>query len=446
MSSQFSHSDADLRQIAQDMLRHAREQGASAAEAEVSQGFGQNVSVRMGEVETIEYNRDKGLGVTVYFGKKRGNASTSDFSPRGIEDTVKAACTIAKFTAADEFSGLPEEKLLFRGNLPELDLYHPWSLTVEEAIEMAKRCEAAALAVDKRITNSEGASVSTNESSFIYANSQGFINGYPGSRHDIGASVIAEQNDAMQRDYWYTTGRDYRDLESAESVGKRTGERAVARLNAKKIGTKQVPVLFEAPIASGLIGSFVNAVSGGSLYRKSSFLLDSMGKQIFSPKVQLRESPFIQKGLASGAFDNEGVATRERDVIKDGIVQGYFLSSYSSRKLGMQTTGNAGGSHNLILQSDDLDFKALLKKMGTGLVVTELLGQGVNMVTGDYSRGAAGYWVKNGEIQHAVEEVTIAGNLKDMFKQIVAIGNDVIKRGSVQCGSILIEKMTVAGD
>ncbi len=446
MSSQFSHSDADLRQIAQDMLRHAREQGASAAEAEVSQGIGQHVNVRMGEVETIEYTRDKGLGVTVYFGKHRGNASTSDFSALGIADTVKAACTIAKFTAADEFSGLPEEALQFRGNLPELDLYHPWALTVEEAIELAKRCEAAALAVDKRITNSEGASVSTNESAFIYANSQGFIDGYPGSRHDIGASVIAEQNDAMQRDYWYTTGRDYRDLESAESVGKRTGERAIARLNAKKIGTKQVPVLFEAPIASGLIGSFVNAVSGGSLYRKSSFLLDSMGKPIFSPSVQLRESPFIQKGLASGAFDNEGVATHERDVIKDGIVQGYFLSSYSARKLGMQTTGNAGGSHNLILQSSDLDFKALLKKMGTGLVVTELLGQGVNMVTGDYSRGAAGYWVKNGEIQHAVEEVTIAGNLKDMFKQIVAVGNDVLVRGSVQCGSILIEKMTVAGD
>jgi PmbA protein len=446
MSSQFSHSDADLRQIAQDMLRHAREQGASAAEAEVSQGFGQNVSVRMGEVETIEYNRDKGLGVTVYFGKKRGNASTSDFSALGIADTVKAACTIAKFTATDEFSGLPDEALMFRGELPDLDLYHPWSLTVEEAIEVAKRCEAAALVVDKRITNSEGASVSTQESSFIYANSQGFINGYPGSRHDIGASVIAEQNDAMQRDYWYTTARDYHDLESAESVGKRTGERTIARLNAKKIGTQQVPVLFEAPIASGLIGSFVNAVSGGSLYRKSSFLLDSMGKQIFSPNVQLRESPFIKKGLASGAFDNEGVATRERDVIKDGIVQGYFLSSYSARKLGMQTTGNAGGSHNLILQSDDLDFNALLKKMGTGLVVTELLGQGVNMVTGDYSRGAAGYWVKNGEIQHAVEEITIAGNLKDMFKQIVAVGSDVLVRGSIQCGSILIEKMTVAGD
>jgi PmbA protein len=446
MSSQFSHSDADLRQIAQDMLRHAREQGASAAEAEVSQGFGQNVSVRMGEVETIEYNRDKGLGVTVYFGKKRGNASTSDFSALAIADTVKAACTIAKFTAADEFSGLPEEKLLFRGNLPELDLYHPWSLSVEDAIELAKRCEAAALAVDKRISNSEGASVSTSESSFIYANSLGFINGYPGSRHDIGASVIAEQNDAMQRDYWYTTGRDHRDLESAEYVGKRTGERAIARLNAKKIGTKQVPVLFEAPIASGLIGSFVNAVSGGSLYRKSSFLLDCMGKQIFSPNVQLRESPFIKKGLSSGAFDNEGVATRERDVIKDGIVQGYFLSSYSSRKLGMHTTGNAGGSHNLILQSSGEDFQALLKKMGTGLVVTELLGQGVNMVTGDYSRGAAGYWVKNGEIQHAVEEITIAGNLKEMFKQIIAVGNDVLVRGSVQSGSILIEKMTVAGD
>jgi PmbA protein len=445
-TSRFSLSDAALKQIAQDILHQAKANGATAAEADVSQGFGQHVTVRLGEVETIEYTRDKGLSVTVYFDKKRGNASTSDLSQQAIADTVKAACSIARYTAADEFSGLPEEALLFKGPLPELDLYHPWSLSVEDAIEQATRCEAAALAVDKRINNSEGGTVNTQESSFVYANSLGFINGYSGSRYDISAAVIAEDNDMMQRDYWYSSARDPNDLESVASVGKRAGERTIARLNARKIGTMQVPVLFEASIASGLIGSFVGAVSGGSLYRKSSFLLDSLGKQIFSPMVQLRESPFIKKGLASGAFDSEGVATRERDVIKDGVLQGYFLSTYSSRKLGMQTTGNAGGSHNLILQSGDLDFKGLLKKMGTGLVVTELLGQGVNMVTGDYSRGAAGYWVKNGEIQHAVEEITIAGNLKDMFKQIIEVGNDVVVRGSKQCGSILIERMTVAGD
>ncbi len=445
-ANQFSHSQAALKQIAEDILKQARANGASAAEAEVSQGFGQNVTVRLGEVETIEYHRDKGLSVTVYFGKQRGSASTSDLSAQAIQDTVKAACSIARYTAADEFSGLPDEALLFKGALPELDLYHPWSISVEDAIDQARRCEAAALAVDKRINNSEGGSVGTQESSFVYANSLGFINGYPGSRYDISAAVIAEDNDAMQRDYWYSTARDFHDLQSPESIGKRAGERTVARLNAKQIGTMQVPVIFEAPIASSLISSFVSAVSGGSLYRKSSFLLDCMGKQIFSPNVQLRESPFIKKGLGSGAFDNEGVATHERDVIKNGIVQGYFLSSYSARKLGMQTTGNAGGSHNLILQSGDLDFKALLKKMGTGLVVTEMLGSGVNMVTGDYSRGAAGYWVKNGEIQHAVDEITIAGNLKDMFKQIIEIGNDIVVRGAHQCGSILIEKMTVAGE
>jgi len=442
--SRFSHSIETLSQITHDILSQSKLAGATACEAEVSQGFGQSVSVRHGEVETIEYNRDKGLGVTVYFGQKRGHASTSDLSPQAIKDTVAAAVSIARYTASDEFAGLADENLLAK-EIPDLSLYHPWDLSVEQAIEQAKACEAAAFAVDKRIDNSEGASVSTQESLFMYGNSLGFLGGYPSSRHDISCAVIAEDG-GMQRDYWYSSRRDAADLESAEAVGRKAGERTVRRLSARKIKTTECPVLFEAPIASGLIGHLVGAVSGGSLYRKSSFLLDSLGQQIFAPFVQIRELPHIPKGLASSPFDNEGVATHARDLIKDGVLQGYFLGSYSARKLGMTSTGNAGGNHNLIIESSGQDFAGLLKMMGKGLVVTELLGHGINPVTGDYSRGAAGYWVENGEIQFPVEEITIAGNLKEMFKQIVAVGNDVLIQGSKQCGSVLIEKMTVAGD
>ena len=442
--SRFSHSIETLSQITRDILNQSKLAGATACEAEVSQGFGQNVSVRHGEVETIEYNRDKGLGVTVYFGQKRGHASTSDLSPEAIKDTVAAAVSIARYTASDEFAGLADENLLAR-DIPDLGLYHPWELSVEQAIELAKTCEAAAFAVDKRIDNSEGASVSTQESLFMYGNSLGFLGGYPSSRHDISCAVIAEDG-GMQRDYWYSSRRDGADLESAAAVGRKAGERTVRRLAARKIKTTECPVLFEAPIASGLIGHLVGAVSGGSLYRKSSFLLDSLGQQIFAPFVQIRELPHIPKGLASSPFDNEGVATRARDLIKDGVLQGYFLGSYSARKLGMATTGNAGGNHNLIIQSSGQDFAGLLKMMDKGLVVTELLGHGINPVTGDYSRGAAGYWVENGEIQFPVEEITIAGNLKDMFRQIVAVGNDILIQGSKQCGSVLVERMTVAGD
>lgn len=442
--SRFSHSIEILSQITHDILSQSKLAGATACEAEVSQGFGQNVSVRRGEVETIEYNRDKGLGVTVYFGQKRGHASTSDLSPQAIKDTVAAAVSIARYTASDEFAGLADENLLAR-EIPDLSLYHPWNLSVEQAIEQAKSCEAAAFAVDKRIDNSEGASVSTQESLFMYGNSLGFLGGYPSSRHDISCAVIAEDG-GMQRDYWYSSRRDAADLESAEAVGRKAGERTVRRLSARKIKTTECPVLFEAPIASGLIGHLVGAVSGGSLYRKSSFLLDSLGQQIFAPFVQIRELPHIPKGLASSPFDNEGVATHARDLIKDGVLQGYFLGSYSARKLGMTSTGNAGGNHNLIIESSGQDFAGLLKMMDKGLVVTELLGHGINPVTGDYSRGAAGYWVENGEIQFPVEEITIAGNLKDMFRQIVAVGSDILIQGSKQCGSVLIERMTVAGD
>ena len=444
-SPRFSYPFTMLQQIAGEVLDHARKGGASACETDISDGFGQNVTVRRGEVETIEYNRDKGLSVTVYIGKKRGHASTSDFSPVAVSDTVAAALSIATHTAEDDCAGLADADLLAR-EFPDLDLYFPWDLPVEEAIQLAQTCEAAAFAVDKRIANSEGASVSLGESQFVYANSLGFMGGYPASRHSISCAMIANHDESMQRDYWYSAVRDAADLEHADSVGKKAGMRSVARLGARKIATCEVPVLFEAPIASSLIGHFVGAVSGGSLYRKSSFLLDSIGKQVFAPEIQIRERPHLKKGLASGTFDDEGVVTRERNVIENGVVQGYFLSSYSARKLGFATTGNAGGNHNLILDNGAaLEFSALLKKMGKGLLVTELLGHGVNSVTGDYSRGAAGFWVEGGEIRHAVEEITIAGNLKDMLLGISAVGSDVIVRGSKQCGSLLIDRMMVAG-
>lgn len=444
-SHHFSYPFEELKRIARDILDHARKGGASACEAKVSDGCGLNVTVRQGAVETIEHTRDKGLSVTVYIGLKRGHASTSDFSPQAIRDTVAAALSIARHTAADNCAGLAEAELLAT-SIPDLDLYHPWGLSVEQAIELAQACEAAAFATDKRITNSEGATISINTSQFVYANSHGFIGGYPLSRHSVSCAVIATEHDAMQRDYWYSVTRDANDLEAINEVGKKAGMRSIARLGAKKIATCEVPVLFEAPIASSLIGHFTQAVSGASLYRKSSFLLDSLGKQVFSPDIQIRELPHLRKGLASCAFDEEGVATSERNVVENGIVQGYFLGSYSARKLGLRTTGNAGGNHNLVLENaSPLPFPDLLKKMNTGLLVTELLGQGVNVVTGDYSRGATGFWVENGELCYPVEEITIAGNLEEMLRSIVAVGSDRIVRGSRQCGSLLIERMTVAG-
>ena len=328
---------------------------------------------------------------------------------------------------------------------PDYDLYHPWLLDVDGAIELANRCEQAAFKTDKRIKNSEGASVNIHESQFVFANSLGFVGGYPTSRHSISCSVIAGKNAAMQRDYWYSEARDPDDMLAAEIVGRITAERTVRRLNARKLATMQVPVLFEAPIAASLLGHFVGAVSGSSLYRKSSFLLDQLGQPVFSPNIRIDDVPDIRKGLASGAFDGEGVKTQRRTIVDKGVLQGYFLGTYSARKLGMRTTGNAGGTHNLIVQPGELDLKGLLKKMQRGLLVTELLGSGVNAVTGDYSRGAAGFWVEQGEIQYPVEEFTIAGNLKDMYKHIVAVGNDVLVQGSRQCGSILIENMMVAG-
>ena len=443
--SEFSYSLDEIKQMSTDVLKTAKSLGASAAEAEVSLSIGQSVSVRLNEIENIEYNRDKGMSVTVYFGQQKGHASTSDLSPQAIKDTVSAACNIAKYTAKDEFCGLADVNLMAKDVL-DLDLHHPWSITVDEAIAIAKECEASALDVDRRITNSEGASVSTSTGCFAYSNSHGFTGGYPSSRHSVSCSVIAESEDSMQRDYWYSTARAALDLDSAIAIGRKAGERTVRRLNSKNIKTCQVPVLFEAPLASGLISSLISAISGGNLYRKSSFLLDSLGKQVASPLLNISEEPHLKKGLASSPFDSEGVATQSRQLVKDGVLQGYVMGSYSARKLGMQTTGNAGGNHNLIVQSGALDFAGLLKQMGTGLLVTELLGSGMNMVTGDYSRGAAGFWVENGVIVHAVEEITIASNMAEMLKMIVAIGNDVCIQGSKQVGSILIERMTVASE
>ena len=439
----FSYSLDEIKQMSEDVLKVAKNLGASAAEAELSLSIGQNVSVRLSEVENIEYNRDKGMSVTVYFGQQKGHASTSDLTQQALKDTVAAACNIAKYTAKDEFCGLADADLMAK-HILDLDLHHPWNISVDEAIVLAKECEAAALSVDARITNSEGASVSTGEGFFAYSNSHGFTGGYPSSRHGVSCSVIAESEDSMQRDYWYSTARAAEDIQIAADIGRLAGERAVRRLNSRKISTCQVPVLFEAPLASGLISTLINAISGGSLYRKSSFLLDSLGKQVASPLLNIVENPHLKKGLASSPFDNEGVATQARQLVKEGVLQGYVLGSYSARKLGMKTTGNAGGNHNLIVQSGANDFSGMLKQMGTGLLVTELLGTGVNMVTGDYSRGAAGFWVENGVIIHPVEEITIASNMADMLKMIVGIGTDVVIQGSKQVGSILIERMTVA--
>ncbi|MFN3986471.1 MAG: metalloprotease PmbA [Rhodocyclaceae bacterium] len=440
----FSFPPDRLREIAQDALNYARSRGATDCEVDVSEGFGQTASVRVGEVDTIEYNRDKGLGVTAYVGQQRGHASTSDFSPEAVRAAVDAALSIARFTAADPCAGLAEAEL-FATHCPDLDLHHPWRLSVEDAIEMARRCEDAAYAVGPEISNSEGASVSSQESQFVLANSAGFMGGFASSRHSVSCSVIAGEGDAMQREYWYDSRRDAADLEAIEAIGRKAGERALARLGARKIDTCEVPVLFEAPLAVSLLGNLVQAISGGALYRKSSFLLDSLGKQVLSPIINISERPHLPKGFGSSWFDDEGVATRDREIVVDGILQGYFLSSYSARKLGMQTTANAGGSHNLIVKPGSLGLDGLLAQMDRGLLVTELLGHGVNYVTGDYSRGAAGFWVENGRIAHPVEEITIAGNLREMFAGIVAVGNDALARGAKHCGSILIDRMTVAG-
>ena len=448
----FLHTPDQLKELAQDVLGFAKALGASEAAVQISEGGGLSVGVRKGQIETIEQNKDKGIGVTVFLGEerhtRRGNASTSDFSRQSLKDTVEAAYKIARFTAEDDCAGLPDADTLEMAPR-DLKLCHPWPISAEQAVALAKRAEAAAFAVDRRITNSEGASVYAQQSHFIAANTRGFMGGYPYSRHTMSVAPIAGKGAGMQRDDWYTSSRNPKDLSAPEAIGAYAAQRALARLNARKLDTRKCPVLFEAPLAVGLLGTFVQAVSGGALYRKSSFLLDSLGQQVFPSHVQVVEDPHAIGAVGSAPFDDEGVKTSQRDVVRDGVVQGYFLSTYSARKLGMQTTGNAGGSHNLIMRSTATakgdNFKAMLRKLGTGLLVTELMGQGVNYVTGDYSRGASGFWVENGVIQYPVEEITIAGNMKQMLEQIVAVGADTIVRGGKQTGSILIESMTVAG-
>ncbi len=444
-SDAFTYQQEQLKEIADDALRHAAAAGASSAELDVHEGFGQTVTVRRDEVETIEYNRDKGMSVTVYIGKQRGHASTSDLTPEAVRTTVEAALSIARLTASDEFAALADPALLAK-SFPDFDLYHPWGLSVEDAVRIARDCERAAFDADSRINNSDGATVSAQQAHFVYANSNGFVAGYPSTRHYVSCAVTAGKGDNMQRDSWWSMARAHEDLDPFETVGARAGRRTARRLDARKISTREVPVLFESPVASGLLGHFVAAVSGASLYRKQSFLLDSLETRVFPEFVQIDETPHLQRGLASTAFDNEGVATHPRAVVEQGVVKGYFLGSYAARKLGMRSTGNAGGAHNLVMRSTGETFEQLLKNMERGLLVTDLLGHGTNMVTGDYSRGAAGFWVEDGELAFPVHEVTVAGNLKQMFSSIAAVADDALQRTSRQTGSILIESMTVAGD
>jgi len=447
----FAYSQATFQQLVEDALKLAGKLGATDAAAEVSEGVGLSVSVRKGKLENVERNRDKTIGVTVYVGQRRGNATTSDFSPKALEQTVRAAYDIARYTAEDPAAGLPDPTDLAMGRAArrDLDLFHPWDIEAAAAAELARRCEGAAMSVDPRITNSEGGGVSAQQSHFFAGNTKGFRGGYASSRHSLSVSPIAGRGRDMQRDFWYTSERDARDMASPEAVGRYAAERALSRLKSRKIATCEVPVLFENTLAAGILGAYVQATSGGALYRKASFLLDSLGEPIFPKHIDILEDPHVLKGKGSAPFDDEGVVTRKRRVVRGGVVQGYFLSSYSARKLGMQTTGNAGGSQNLSLTSkltqpgDDLE--AMLRKLGTGLFVTELMGQGVNYVTGDYSRGAAGYWVENGVIQYPVHEITIAGHLREMFQQVVAVGADAYTYGSKTVGSMLFERMKVAG-
>lgn len=440
---------AHFEDLVTQALDHARSLGATDAAAEVSEGQGLSVSVRLGEVETVEQTRDRSLAITVFAGQRRGSASTSDFSRAALEQTVEAAWHIARYTAQDPAAGLPDPDQLMLDASPDLSLYHPWALSVEEATQRALRTERAALDLSPHITNSEGAGVDTHEGQFVLGNTRGFLDGYAYTRHGLSVAPIAGRGDNMQRDYWYSSNRNAELLAAPEDVGRYAAERALARLHARRLSTRQVPVLFEAPLALGLLGALTQAVSGGALYRKTTFMLDSLGKSVLPEDVFVDENPFIPGAMGSGAFDDEGVRTRARQIVTSGILQSYFLSSYTARKLGMPLTGHAGGSHNLRLyssntkQSDTLPV--MLREMGTGLLVTELIGQGVNYVTGDYSRGAFGYWVENGEIQYPVQEITIAGNLQDMLRQIVKIGSDEVTRGSKTVGSVLIERMSIAG-
>jgi len=448
MNVLLSIPQEQLRDIALQTLEIARGLGATSASCEASESSGLSVTTRKMAVETIENTRDKGVAVTVYIGRRRGHASTSDFAPDALRESVQAAYDIARFTAEDDAAGLPDEDTLERAPV-DLDLFHPWSIETDDAIQIAQRTEQAAFDVNPRIANSEGANVYASCGHFVLANTLGFVAGYPYSRHSISVAPIARDRSGMQRDDWYSASRRPADLAEPEAIGRYAAGRALARLAARKLRTRQCPVLFEAPVACGLLGNFVQAASGGALYRKASFLVDALGKPLFADHVTVREDPFVARGLGSSPFDEEGVRGQQREVVAQGVLNGYFLSSYSARKLGMKTSGNAGGAHNLELRSaqtqPDDDFVQMLRMLGRGLLVTELIGQGVNVVTGDYSRGASGFWVEDGRIRYAVEEITVAGNLRDMFRAISAVGSDQVVRGGRVSGSVLIDRMTVGG-
>jgi len=441
-----SSADLDrLQSIAADVLGHARARGASEADVAASIDLGLSVNVRLGEVETVERTRDRGVSVTVWFGKRKGSASTADLDPASIVQTVEHACAIARHTEEDPANGLADPAL-HATDRPDLDLWHPWDITAEEAIDLAVGMEEAGRALDPRIGNSDGAAVQVGASLSAYANSAGFAGTERGTHHSLSVSLIASDGAGMQRDYWYDSARAPGDLADAASIGRKAGERTLARLGARALSTRECPVLFAPEVARSLVGHFLSAISGGALYRRASFLVDHAGKAVFPEWMQIVERPRILRGLGSAAFDAEGVGTRDSDLVRDGVLARYILGSYSARKLGLTSTGNAGGVHNVLVRPGDDDFAALVKRMHAGLLVTELMGQGVSLVTGDYSRGASGFWVENGEIAWPVEEITIAGNLADMYRNIVAVGADVDRRSSILTGSILLERMMVAGE
>ncbi len=438
-------NNPNLENILSRVLELSSQHGATSAEVNIGTGAGFSVTARLGEPETVEHQRDKGLNVTCFVNHKKGSASTTDFSDTAVEETVRAACTIARNTSEDEFSGLLAAEYM-ASHIPDLDLYHPWDISPEDAIKLAIECENIARAYDPRISNSEGATVHSYSGSHYYGNSHGFIGGWNWSSHSVDCSVIAEQDGMMQRDGWYSKVRDYRDLDKVSDIAETAATRALQKLGSRKLSTLSVPVVYEAQVASSLFSSFINAITGGSQYRKSSFLLGKAGTALFPDFISIDERPHLRKGSGSAPFDNDGMATRDRALVTDGVLQGYVLSAYSARKLGLPPTGNAGGVHNLIIKNGDQDLAGLLRKMHRGVLITDLIGFGINMVTGDYSRGASGFWVENGEIQYPVEEITVAGNLSEMYKQIVAVGNDVDKRRNIQTGSVMIENMTVAGN
>jgi PmbA protein len=441
----------ELKNVVALALEEAKRRGASQAEVDASMNRGLSTTVRLGEVDTVEYQRDRGVGITVYFGKRKGSASTADLSAKAVQETVEKACTIARYTTEDAAAGLADAEELAR-DIPDLELDHPWSVTPDEAVEIARACEAAGLAVDSRLSNSEGATVGSHRDVRVYGNSLGFLAGFASTSHSLSCVLLAQDGDDMQRDYWFSTARNAAELQAGDAIGRKAAERALARLGGRRLTTRKSPVLFAPEMARGFFGHFIGAIRGGAQYRKSSFLLGASGQQVLPSFLQMDERPHIKRGLASSPFDSEGVATRDRALVKDGVLQGYVLGSYSARKLGLKTTGNAGGIHNLLVtapateRGKSMSFEALLKQMGTGLLVTELMGQGVNGVTGDYSRGASGYWVENGALVHPVHEITIAGNLKQMYRDIVALGTDVDVRGAVRTGSVLLSEMTIAGE